>query len=140
MIIVKKYGTAILIWMLLIPVAILNGGLREYVLIYLGVIARPLSGIILSACIFAVAFFLIPKIRNCSRFDYLLIGILWFLLTNIFDLILFIKNGGGLIDLLQSYDISTGNTWILVVLTALLSPLIVMEIRNYSHTAQRIDF
>ena len=58
MIMVKKYGTAILIWMLLIPVAILNGGLREYVLIYLGVIARPLSGIILSACIFAVAFFL----------------------------------------------------------------------------------
>ena len=75
---VKKYGTAILIWMLLIPVAILNGGLREYVLIYLGVIARPLSGIILSACIFAVAFFLIPKIRNCIRFDYLLIGILGF--------------------------------------------------------------
>ena len=35
--------------------------IREYVLIYLGVIARPLSGIILSACIFAAAFFLIPK-------------------------------------------------------------------------------
>ena len=79
---------------------------------------------------------MIPKIRNCSRLDYLLIGILWFLLTNVFDLILFIKNGGGLIDLLQSYDISTGNTWILVVLTALLSPLIVMKIRNHSHAAR----
>ena len=115
---VKKYGTAILIWMLLIPIAILNGGLREYVLVYLGVIARPLSGIILSSCILS------------SDWNP------WFLLTNIFDLILFIKNGGGLIDLLQSYDISTGNTWILVVLTALLSPLIVMKIRNHSHAAR----
>lgn len=65
MVMVKKYGTAILIWMLLIPIAILNGGLREYVLVYLGVIARPLSGIILSSCIFAVAFFMI---RGCKIF------------------------------------------------------------------------
>lgn len=35
MVMVKKYGTAILIWMLLIPIAILNGGLREYVLVSL---------------------------------------------------------------------------------------------------------
>ena len=62
MIRVKKYGTAVLIWMLLIPIAILNGGLREYVLVHLGVIAQPLSGIILSACIFAAAFF--PASQN----------------------------------------------------------------------------
>ena len=135
MIRVKKYGTAVLIWMLQIPIAILNGGLREYVLVNLGVIAQPLSGIILSACIFAAAFFLLPKIRSCSKFDYFLIGILWFILTNIFDLVMYIKDGGGFSDLLQSYDISTGNTWMIVVLTALLSPLIVMKIRSRSRAA-----
>ena len=38
---------------MIIPIAILNGGFREYVLVKLGIMARPLSGIILSICIFA---------------------------------------------------------------------------------------
>ena len=53
----KKYLQAVAIWMIIIPIAILNGALRESVLIKLGAIALPLSGIILSFCIFLVAFF-----------------------------------------------------------------------------------
>lgn len=63
----KKYIYAILIWILIIPIAILNGGLREHVLNKLGDIALPLSGIILSVCIFIVAFLFIPKIKNCIK-------------------------------------------------------------------------
>lgn len=63
----KKYIMAILIWIIIIPIAILNGGFREYVLVNLGVLARPFSGIILSICIFVVAFFLVPKIKNCDK-------------------------------------------------------------------------
>ena len=44
----KKYIMAVFIWIMIIPIAILNGGFREYVLIRLGAFARPLSGIILS--------------------------------------------------------------------------------------------
>ena len=44
----KKYVFAFLIWVMIIPIAILNGGFREYVLVNLRVLARPLSGIILS--------------------------------------------------------------------------------------------
>ena len=44
----KKYVYAFLIWVMIIPIAILNGVFREYVLAYLGGLVRPLSGIILS--------------------------------------------------------------------------------------------
>lgn len=126
----KKYMMAILIWIMIIPIAILNGGLREYVLVKLGILARPLSGIILSICIFVVAYFLIPKIENCVKRDYIMFGVIWFILTNLFDLVAYIKDGGGFIDLVQSYNILTGNTWFLVVLSALFAPITVMKIRN----------
>lgn len=126
----NKYIMAILIWIMIIPIAILNGGFREYILVNIGGLARPLSGIILSVCIFIVAYFLVPKIKNCVKRDYIIFGVIWFILTNLFDLVLYIKDGGGFADLLQSYNILTGNTWLIVVLTALLAPIVVMRIRD----------
>lgn len=126
----KKYVMAIFIWIMIIPIAILNGGLREYVLVHLGILARPLSGIILSICIFVVAYFLVPRIKNCVKRDYMIFGVIWFVLTNLFDLTAYIMDGGGFVDLLKSYNILTGNTWLLVVLTALFAPITVMRIRK----------
>ena len=117
---------------MIIPIAILNGGFREHVLVKLGGLARPLSGIILSVCIFIVAYFLIPKIKNCVKRDYIFFGVMWFILTNLFDLSAYIKEGEGFAGLLQSYNIFTGNTWLLVVLTALFAPTIVMKIEKRS--------
>ena len=128
----KKYIMAILIWIMIIPIAILNGGFREYVLVKLGIMARPLSGIILSICIFAVAYLLVPKIKKCVKRDYIIFGVIWFILTNLFDLVAYIKDGGGFADLLQSYNILTGNTWLIVVLTALFAPVTVMKIKSRS--------
>lgn len=126
----SKYLKAILIWITIIPIAILNGGFREYVLVKLGALAHPLSGIILSACIFVVAFFLVPKIKNCRKKDYYIFGCIWFVLTNFFDLIMYVKDGGGFSDLIHAYNFFTGNTWILVVLTTLFAPAVVMKMRN----------
>ena len=126
----KMYMFAFLIWVMIIPIAILNGGFREYVLVKLGIFARPLSGIILSVCIFAVAYLLVPKIKNCVKRDYILFGVMWFILTNLFDLSSYIKNGEGFAGLIQAYNIFTGNTWLLVVLSALLSPMLVMKIKE----------
>ena len=126
----KKYVFAFLIWVMIIPIAILNGGFREYVLVKFGGLARPLSGIILSVCIFIVAYLLVPKINNCVKRDYIFFGVMWFILTNLFDLSAYIKEGEGFAGLLQSYNIFTGNTWLLVVLTALFAPTIVMQIKE----------
>ena len=60
----KKYVFAFLIWVMIIPIAILNGGFREYVLVKFGGLARPLSGIILSVCIFIVAY---PIFESTTR-------------------------------------------------------------------------
>lgn len=119
----KKYLYAILIWLLIIPLAILNGGLRNNVLYKLGNVALPLSGIILSICIFAVAFLLIPQIKNCRKKDYFIFGSIWFVLTNLFDLSMYISNGEGFVDLLKSYNFMTGNLWILVTISTFLAPI-----------------
>ena len=126
----KKYVIEFLIWVMIIPIAILNGGFREYVLIKLGVLALPLSGIILSFCIFIVAYLFVPKIKKCIKRDYILFGVMWFILTNLFDLSAYIKAGEGFAGLLQSYNIFTGNTWLLGVLSALFSPMLVMKIKE----------
>ena len=120
---------AILIWIIIIPIAILNGGFREYVLVKLGIMACPLSGIILSVCILAVAYLLVPKIKNCVKRDYIIFGVIWFALTNLFDLVSCIQDGGGFADLLQAYNILTGNTWLIVVLTVLFASSVVMRIK-----------
>ena len=125
-----KYIQAIGIWFLIIPLAIINGGLRENVLVKLGDIALPLSGIILSVCIFIVAYLLIPRIKNCELKDYIIFGVIWFILTNLFDLFMYISEGGGIKQLLNSYDFLDGNLWILVVITTLVSPILVSKIKS----------
>ena len=81
-------------------------------------------------CIFIVAYLLVPKIKNCVKRDYIFFGVMWFVLTNLFDLSAYIKEGERFAGLLQSYNIFTGNTWLLVVLTALFAPTIVMKMKE----------
>lgn len=130
MTILKKYIQAVGIWCLIIPLAILNGGLRENILVKLGNIALPLSGIILSVCIFLVASLLIPKIKNCQPKDYIIFGVIWFILTNLFDLFMYLSDGGNFSDLLSSYNFLNGNLWIIVVLSTFISPIIVSKFKN----------
>lgn len=126
----KKYAQAMGIWCLIIPLAILNGGLREMVLVKLGSAALPLSGVILSACILAIALWLIPKIKHCTRGDYLAFGALWFVLTNGFDLRMILAEGGGLRELLALYDVTSGNLWLLVVIVTALAPYLAAKWRH----------
>ena len=79
---------------------------------------------------FLVALLFVPKIKNCTRNDYIIFGVIWFVLTNLFDLALYIREGGGFGDLLKSYNFLTGNLWVLVVLTSLISPFLSAKIRN----------
>jgi hypothetical protein len=120
-----RYIWAILIWVGIIPVAILNGGLRQYVLdVYCGSWSSPLSGLILALCIYFVAMWLVTKIKNCRRADYSVFGLIWFLLTNLFDLTMILRSGGEISAFLQMYDVMSGNLWIIVVASALLSPIL----------------
>ena len=120
----KKYLQAVGIWILIIPLAILNGGLREYFLVRLGSIALPLSGLILSSAIFIAARLLVPRISGCKRGDYVFFGILWCLLTNLFELGMLLMEGGSPADYLKTFYFPDGNLWALVVLSTLLAPIL----------------
>ena len=127
----KKYLKAFGIWFLITPLAILNGGIRDYITEpLLGNIALPLSGIILSIMIFIVAYFLIPKIGKCKPIEYIYIGIGWAILSNIFDLVMLKIENKPMSAFFEMYNITTGNLWIVVIITMLITPSIVGKIKH----------
>ena len=116
-----------LVWVCFIPAAILNGGLREHVLV--GAVgekwALPLSGIILSACIFLITWFLLPRtVKALSAKDSLRIGICWVFLTIAFEFASGLAGGNTIKELFAAYNPLTGNLWLIVLVTTLLSPVI----------------
>ena len=122
-----KILKSLLVWVCFIPVAILNGGLREHVLARaLGEKwALPLSGIILSACIFLITWLLLPRtVKALSSKDSLRIGICWVFLTIAFEFASGLAGGNTAAELLAAYNPLTGNLWLIVLVTTLLSPVI----------------
>ena len=122
-----KILKSLLVWVCFIPAAILNGGLREHVLA--GAVgekwALPLSGIILSACIFLITWFLLPRtVKALSAKDSLRIGICWVFLTIVFEFASGLAGGNTIKELLAAYNPLTGNLWLIVLVTTLLSPVI----------------
>ena len=109
---------SILIWALIIPLAILNGGLRdELIAPLIGIeYARPLSGLTLCLLAFAVSLLFIPKLGKGSRKDYLFIGLVWILLTVIFETVMILALGNSCGEVIKAYDITTGDLWLMVVL------------------------
>ena len=121
-----KILKSLLVWVCFIPVAILNGGLREHVLARaLGEKwALPLSGIILSACIFLITWLLLPRaVKALSSKDSLRIGICWVFLTIFLEFTLGLAGGSTITELLSAYNPLTGNLWLLVLAATLLSPV-----------------
>ena len=124
---------SLIIWFCFIPVAILNGGLREYVLAKaIGAEwALPVSGITLSVCIFLITWLLLPRIiKAFTTKDCWLIGIGWALLTIVFEFVAGLAGGNTASELLAAYNPLSGNLWLLVLATTLLSPIIVKRLSN----------
>ena len=125
-----------LVWLCFIPAAILNGGLREHVLA--GAVgeqwALPLSGIILSACIFLITWLLLPRaVKAISTKDSLRVGICWVSLTVAFEFVSGLAGGSTITELLAAYNPLTGNLWLLVLAVTLLSPAAVWKITRRRH-------
>ena len=126
-----KYVKGILVWVLIIPVAILNGALRDNILTpELGSDnSLLLSGLILSACIFIIALIFIPKLKLTFK-QASAIGLIWFLLTNLFDILLVYLEGNNLLNFFEAFDVSTGNLWIVVILSSFFAPVFARSIKK----------
>ncbi len=123
---------SLLIWLSIIPLAILNGGLRENIIEPLigEKYANPVSGIILCLLIFAVALIFIPRLGSGSKKTYLKMGLLWILLTIVFETAFGLLLGNKLSEILQAYNIATGNLWLVVVIFIGVVPLLVAKIKH----------
>lgn len=104
--------------MLIIPLAILNGGFREKILIpSLGEqAALPASGILLCILILIVTVLLLHKLVKGDSKIYWTIGVVWILLTIGMEFVVRFIMNKTMDEMLAAYDIMTGNLWLLIVI------------------------
>lgn len=128
-----KIIKALLIWLVILGAAFLNGGLRELVLVpSLGMpYALILSGVILSVCVLVIAVIAVPKLGPMTTHEALGIGVYWLLLTLLFEF-----GFGRLVqhkpwrELLEAYTFAGGNVWPIVLLVVVLAPVIAQRFRH----------
>lgn len=124
---------AILIWFALLAVAIVNGALREGLLLpWLGRgVAQAVSTVLLSASIFAIGWVATPWIAPRGVTDAWAIGLGWVMLTVAFEFLgghfLF---GKSWIELLADYNLLAGRIWVMVLAVTLLTPVLVFAKRS----------
>jgi hypothetical protein len=114
------------VWVLLLVMAILNGGVRErWITPRWGPRAGHIaSTLMLAALILLTAWLSVRWLRLSTPADAFRVGILWSVLTLAFELIaghyLFRRSWP---SLWAEYDLRQGRIWILVPLVTLLAPL-----------------
>jgi hypothetical protein len=123
---------SLLIWLAIIPLAILNGGFREIVLNPLigERYAQPISGVSLCLIVFVLCWFFIPRIGRGTAETYRIIGLWWILLTILFETGFGLLTGNTYSELLKAYDMTTGNLWLLVVLFTGIAPWLTAKTRK----------
>jgi hypothetical protein len=124
---------AALAWLAILVLAILNGALRQTLLIpRLGErVGHILSTVLLSTLVVAAAWLLLPWIRPSTGRDAWFIGCLWLALTLAFEFLA----GHYLFKmpwdrLLADYNMAQGRIWVLVLVTTLLAPVLVQALRR----------
>ena len=125
---------ALAAWLAILALAMLNGALRELVLVpSLGKSAAYLlSGLLLLALVVLVGIALASWMRIESRRRALGAGALWLGLTLVFECGLGIVQGRSWPEMLAQYTFKDGNIWPLVLLVAFLAPLIGWRCRGTS--------
>jgi hypothetical protein len=121
------------LWVILVILAILNGIIRETLLVSIfgPRLALPLSGILLAVLIFAVTVVLIPWLGRLTAPYYWLVGMLWACLTVIFEFSFGLYVGGHSLEtLLAAYDLTSGNLWLAVLIMTLVSPYLAARRRG----------
>lgn len=118
------------IWLLILVLAVLNGWLREAVL--LPSVGKPLafvlSGVLLSVCIVVVSLVFVPRLDRLRAAQSLNLGLLWLVLTLVFEF-----GFGRLIqsrpwpELLEAYTFKDGNIWPLVLVVTFFAPLLAVR-------------
>lgn len=120
------------IWVLIIPLAIANGFVRNSILEpFVGKYALPVSGITLCAMIFILCWLLVPRLGTANQKTYFAVGIVWAVLAAVFECVMGIflfKDSW--YELMSAYNPSSGNLWLFVLLCIGVSPWITAKIHS----------
>lgn len=130
-----RFGIAfrgVAIWTGILVLAVLNGALREAVLIpQLGTATGlVLSGAFLSALILAVAYVSLPWLGARAPAEFAGIGLEWLALTLLFEFAFGLWQGKTWQVMLEAYTFKGGNTWPVVLLVTALAPYIAARLRG----------
>jgi hypothetical protein len=121
-----------LIWLLFIPLAVLNGALRDLLLTpALGeTMGRAISSLTLSLLIFSLTLLFVKKLGVNTVPGLYIVGGFWLVLTMLFEFTFFIVIMGHPMDVLfEDYDLFRGRLWLLVLITTFFSPFLAFRIR-----------
>jgi len=122
-----------LIWLLFMPLAVLNGALRDLLLTpALGdALARAISSLTLSLLIFSLTMLFIRKLGVDTPSGLFIVGGFWLILTIMFEFTFFIVVMGHPMDVLfEDYDLFRGRLWLVVLATTFLAPFLAFRIRG----------
>jgi len=121
---------SIAVWLAILVCAVVNGGLREALLIpSLGKpVALVTSGVLLSIVIVVVSVVLVPRLGKLSISQCQYIGLLWLCLTLVFEFGLgrFVQHQSWQ-QLLEAYAFKDGNIWPLVLVVTFFAPLLAVR-------------
>lgn len=120
-------------WLIIVPAAVLNGLARDKLFApLLGEIAAlPLSGVTLSALIFVVTWFTVPRLRLKRASVCWLVGLLWVTLTLTFEYGFgHYLAGKPWQEINRVFAVSEGNLFILVLAALLTAPWITAKLRG----------
>lgn len=125
---------AMVLWLLLAVFAVLNGSLRQYLLVPLlgPSTGLRLSGAMLSVIILLLSWLTLSWYGPLRSYQYWLIGCVWLVMTLLFEFGFgyFIAHKSWA-ELLDAYNLSKGNLWSLVLLATLVSPRLAARLGRY---------
>ena len=127
----KVIMKSLLVWLLIIPLAVLNGmGRRCALEPLLGRYALPASGITLCMLVLALTWLCIRRVGVSAPRQLAVIGFVWAVLAMVFEGVLGLALRRTVADLVAAYDITSGNLWLLVVVCVGCAPWVAAKIRK----------
>lgn len=125
---------SILVWIILAILTILFAGFREAIFIPMtgldGTLARAILLPVAIIYVLVVSYIFLKKTKQSyRRQDTLMIGLLWLVLTILFEFTFgTLVMGNSLATLLADYNVFTGRTWLFFLCALFLAPFIAGKI------------
>ena len=125
---------ALAVWAGILASAVLNGLLRETILVpKLGTtLGLVVSGLLLSALVFTIAYLALPWIGARFPAELVGIGIGWLTLTLVFEFTFGLWQGKSLQVILDAYTFKGGNIWPVVLAVTALAPYLAAKLRGWT--------